>query len=261
MDILHRIGLIAVAALLLSGCAELGPCHSTWFRRCSPLPDQQAIEAALVGAGLTGTLDASGYHPPASATVYWRTFSGADIQRRLNPAVPWSGSNADDLGYLGRYAEGRRDVLGRFIASQGVETQGGAAYSILAAIFADAGIQRVPSAQEVLDFGIVHGAIRQLGCADFARLVGRADPGCKDAPHGSGLRPQPTSPVGCCKTSLPCQVEAPGRKLGEVWVEPVLTPQGGRRGCTLINILGEEPPPPPPPPPTCPCPCPEGREG
>lgn len=237
--------------LLTAGCISGLP-HS------SPSPSLQRVEAAMVGAGLSGTLDASGYHPPAGATVYWRTFTGADIQRHLNPVVEWSGSNADDLGYLGRYAEGRRDVLGRYIASQGVETKGGAAYSILATLFADAGISRVPTDEEVLDFGIVHGAVRQLGCQDFLRLVGRADPGCKDVPRGTSLRLQPTDPPGCCKTSLPCQVEQVGRKLGEVWVEPVLTPQGGRKGCTLINILGEEPPPPPPPPPMCPCPCPEG---
>lgn len=182
-----------------------------------------------------GTITAAGYQPPPNVTVFWRTFSGGDIIRKLNPAISWSGSNSDAAGYLGRYAEGKSDVLGRWIASQGVETQGGLSFLILRALFRDAGITRDPDQREVLDFGIVHGGQRQLGCADFARLVGRPDPTCKETPPPpGGLRPQPTHPVGCCKKSLPCVVDD-RRKPGEVWNEAVLTPQGGRKGCYMMQ--------------------------
>lgn len=180
-----------------------------------------------------GTISAAGYQPPPNITVYWRTFSGGDVLRKLNRDVPWSGSNSDAAGYLGRYAEGKNDILGRWIASQGVETQGGLSFLILRALFHDAGINRDPDQREVLDFGIVHGGQRQLGCADFTRLVGRPDPTCQDTPPPGRLRLQPTTPAGCCK-QIPCVVDD-GRKPGETWSEPVLTPQGGRKGCNMIQ--------------------------
>jgi hypothetical protein len=182
-----------------------------------------------------GTITAAGYQPPPNITVFWRTFSGGDVSRRLNRDIPWSGSNSDATGYLGRYAEGKNDVLGRWIASQGVETQGGLSFLILRSLFRDAGITRDPDQREVLDFGIVHGGQRQLGCADFTRLIGRPDPTCQETPPSSGgLRPQPATPVGCCKKTLPCVVDD-RRKPGETWSEAVLTPQGGRKGCNMIQ--------------------------
>lgn len=184
--------------------------------------------------GIDGTITAAGYQPPPNVTVFWRTFSGGDIPRRLNRDVPWSGSNSDSTGYLGRYAEGKNDVLGRWIASQGVETQGGLSFLILQALFREKGITRDPDPREVLDFGIVHGGQRQLGCADFARLVGRPEPSCTETVVDGGLRPQPTTPSGCCKRNLPCVVDD-RRPPGETWREAVRTPQGGRIGCFLIQ--------------------------
>src|SRR5690348_2024010 len=93
------------------------------------------VALALPLRGYDGTITAAGYQPPPNITVYWRTFSGGDVLRKLNSAVAWSGSNSDSTGYLGRYAEGKNDVLGRWIASQGVETQGGQAFLILRALF------------------------------------------------------------------------------------------------------------------------------
>ena len=79
--------------------------------------------------------------------------------------------------------------------------------------------------------------VNQVGCSGYETLVGRPDPTCVDIPNEGGrkLRPQPTEPDGCCRIHAPCSLNEPSRRPGEVWVEPVRTPQGGARGCYLKN--------------------------
>lgn len=59
----------------------------------------------------------------------------------------------------------------------------------------------------------------------------------------TSLRHQPTIPAGCCKMSMPCDVDEPGHIAGDLWREAALTPLGGRIGCYLKQIKRPTPDP------------------
>jgi len=209
-----------------------------------------------------GTITAQGYFPPSGVTVIWHIAGQADVTKRLNPAFLFT-SRDDVTGFLCRYAECDRSVVGRqivpFVTS---EHGGGEGFAILQELFRQSGLTRDPSLQESYDWMIANGDGRPFfTCADFIGYTGHARPGCQDIVPGgvpgdeSGLRPQPNDPPDCCEVLNPCIVwNEAGRRNGEEWTEAVRTPQGGRKGCRLRNLIEGQPEEPPGPeePPTPP---------
>ncbi len=226
------------------------------------------LRAAPVGAAFFGSITSQGYFPPPGVTVTWRIAGQSDVTKRLDPAVLFT-SLGDVAGFLCRYAECDQTVVGRqivpFVTS---EHGGGEGFAILQELFRQSGLTRDPSLQEAYDWMIANGGGRALfTCSDFLQYTGHARPGCQDIEPGGGgggskLRLQPNDPPGCCPSTLPCTLRnEAGRKDGEEWTEPVQTPQGGRIGCRLRNVVveggpGEPPPEPGEPPPGTPPECP-----
>lgn len=219
----------------------------------------------LAAGNFAGTISPAGYSPPPGATVKWCRF-GRDCKTfPLNPAIPWNDAN-DLTGKLCRYAACDPSVVGmETYPAVGSEHGGGENGGILIELFREAGVNRLPNVREFHDFAFANFPGRIMACcADFARIVGRPRPGCVDSCSAGGgadeLRLQPDAPPGCCRRTLPCVVEL-GLEPGAVKQERVLTPQGGRRGCFLIQparasapveplppLLPVTPPAPPPAP-------------
>lgn len=191
------------------------------------------------GVGYTPLPGSQVFHCDTSREVLLAR--GCTPSTPLNTSIPWSGSNADTDGYVGRYLGGNRNCLGSWICGIGNENEGLRAREELVRMFQAGQLGSAeewtgePTRTEIHDFG---GPRPDLGS------VGAADP----------LRKQPTEPVGCCRNDFPCPVDEPGRLPGEIWREPVRTPLGGRKGCYLIQVAR---PPEPPPPPTDPPPPPD----
>ena len=205
------------------------------------------ISAMLLLSAVQGQqkIPGVGYTPPAGAMVHHCDTSPQNLTARcggsttpLNAAIPWDGTNTDP-GYVGRYMDGRATCAASWICGVGNENECLRASQILREMFQRGELgdrtrfTGEPTRRECHDFGAQH--------PELGSVVGGT----------GGLRPQPSNPSGCCRSSLPCVVDDPRRKVGETWQEAVLTPQGGRRGCFMIRPArapNPDPPPPPPPP-------------
>lgn len=188
------------------------------------------IVSPLLQAQTTTKIPGVGYTPPANALVYNCDTSTDNLTTRcggkithLNSSVSWSGSNGDVTGYVGRYLEGKITCAAAWICGVGNENECLNSSQVLRDMFlrGELGDKEKytgePTREECHDYGAQHPELGSIGGG------------------GSNLRKQPTDPPGCCKKTLPCQVDEAGRLVGEVWQEAVLTPQGGRKGCFLVN--------------------------
>ncbi|HWM89979.1 MAG TPA: hypothetical protein VN493_04375 [Thermoanaerobaculia bacterium] len=254
-------GLLAFAltGALVGGCTkapeEAEPTPSPEPAQ-APAPSSAPPPAAAPAASMarfSGTIDASGYHPPAGASVLWQRPGFPTVTKRLNSGISWNGQNAgDDAGYFGRYAEGDTSVRGAQIAAIGSEQKGGEASSILAVL-----LGRPPSNQELFDFAISNSPGSPMNCASWVAIIGAPRDGCQDTSGGGGgddrLRARPNTPPGCCgrDQSQWCIVNDPvrdaRRRPGEHWIEPVRDPVRGRMACNMIKAEGGTPPVTPPP--------------
>lgn len=172
-----------------------------------------------------------GYTPPPNAIVYHCDTSTSNLTDRcggkttpLNTSIPWSGSNGDVNGYVGRYLGGRVSCAASWICGVGNENECLNSSRILREMF-----QR----GELGDRNLYTGEPTRTECHDFGAQ--HPELGSLNTGGTSGLRAQPTNPPGCCKSRLPCVVDDPRRRVGETWQEPVSTPQGGRVGCFMIR--------------------------
>lgn len=116
-----------------------------------------------------GTIDATGYTPPAGVSVFWS--NGA--VKFLDPSKPFAGWHDSDIP---RYGGGDQSLAPHHPSAVGVEQRGGEAFAILVHLFEQAGVGRQPNEQETSDFAVVHGGRRVLTRADWRALAGVESP-------------------------------------------------------------------------------------
>jgi hypothetical protein len=239
-----RLAVTVLLALVMGSCTKAPEDTSETSSVPSPAANvdvaaQQGPAPAAAQGPFAGTIDESGYHPPAGASVQWKRPGAATVTKSLNPAISWNGQSAgNDAGYFGRYAGGDPSVRGAQIAAIGSEQKGGEASDILTQL-----LGRPPSNQELYDFATSNSPGAPMGCSHWVQFTGAPRPGCVDTgPGGSGrdkLRPRPTDPLGCCPRDLWCTVNDPvrdvNRKKDEHWIEPVNDPVRGRMACNLVK--------------------------
>ena len=177
-----------------------------------------------------------GYAPSPNSLVYNCDTSSENLTIRcggkttpLNVSVPWSGSNGDVTGYVGRYLGGKVSCAASWICGVGNENECLNSSKVLREMFqrGELGDRNLytgePTRTECHDYGSQHPELGSVGGSN------------------NGLRKQPNAPPGCCKVSNPCQIDEPGRLVGEKWSEAVLTPQGGRKGCYFEQVRRDKP--------------------
>lgn len=104
-----------------------------------------ALPLSVHAGSFAGTINPSGYYPPAGVTVTWRVGSEPDVTKRLDLSVTFT-SLGDFQGFICRYAECDSSVVGRQIVPYVTsEHGGGEGYAILQELMRQAGLTRDPS--------------------------------------------------------------------------------------------------------------------
>lgn len=198
-------------------------------------------------ANLRGSIGPNGYVPPANVSVTWRRPGAPDIVKKLNPAVPFTGSGNDSV--FKRYGEGDPEVKGRQITAIGSEQLGGRAWLILKELYAQAGLNRTPAqiGQEVWDFAVSECGNRPADWCDYKRFTGKPDPICGEncPPCGNRGGGEPIPPDA--EVPPPTNVRLEDRTLSWDWAgEGVATftlflSGGEGKPLTLLNTVRKSP--------------------
>ena len=148
-----------------------------------------------------GSITPVGYTAPNGAPITWRRGwqSGEpDAVTHLNTSVKWT--RGDDESFVRKYADDRHDLGGHVMVPMQDHFMGGEAYAILLALFEAAGVGRVPTEEETVDFAVANFPNGPATLADYEEWIGKPDPGSVD-PRPPKPTPPP-SPIGAVVARL-----------------------------------------------------------